>query len=279
MTEREASIARQWDRHGEHPFFDASRLQYGRLIFSPLQYFYASCFEDLEKGLPNALDLGCGSADNLIRLLQTGVAHAGTGIEISERMVANADRLRVHFQIPQERLRVLRGSIDDTEIGDRFSLIIATQILGYVEDSARFMRRAASLALPGAYLFVCDRHRLSLTPLQAVKNNPPVRRLLGKPALESLPRELHVHPLDEIERHAAAAGFRPLWRRYSLHPLSAVCHSAAHGLNAGHYGPGPRRSVSSALFRTLTAIRRAEDALLRRVPTGYLYAVLFRKHP
>ena len=179
LTERETAIAEQWDRHGGSAILDPSRLQHGRLIFSPLQHFYASCFDDFEAGLPNALDLGCGSGDNLIRLVQTGVVRHATGLEVSAQMVANAEQLRRHFGIPADRFRIVRGSVEAIDLPERFSLILATQILGYIDDVDAFMRRAAGFVAPDGYLFVPDRARRSLTPIQAVKNAAWVRRLFG----------------------------------------------------------------------------------------------------
>lgn len=271
-----AAIAAQWDRHGDHPLFDPARLQHGRLVFSGLQRFYASCFTRLGTGLPNALDLGCGSGDNLVHLLRAGVIRRGTGVEISEGAIANGERLRAHFRIPADALRFVRCPVEDVRLDERFSLIIATQLTGYLPDPSLVFRTAAALAAPGAFLFVSDRQRLSLTPLQALKNSALLRRAFGKPALQDLAGDLHLHPLATITRAATAAGFELIWTRYALHPLAGLLHGAAHALNARRYATRAGRAAAAGAFGLLTWSRRAEDALLARVPTGYLYAALFR---
>lgn len=113
--------------------------------------------------------------------------------------------------------------------------------------------------------------------MDAVKNNARVRRLFGKPPIDSLGDDVRLHPLDEVTRHAADAGFETVWRRFGLHPISALWHNAGYALIAQHYRPGARRELNAAVYSAITAIRPVEDGVLAPLPTGYLYAALFRK--
>ena len=275
-ADRLGAIAAQWDGHGDHPMFDRARLQYGRLIFSGLQRFYADCFARLPRGLANALDLGCGSGDNLVHLLRTGVIQRATGVEISQGALRNAEALREHFAIDPARLQLVASPVEDARFDERFSLILATQLIGYLSDPDAMLRVAARQAAPGAYLFISDRQRLSLTPVDALKNNDRLRRVAGKRPLAEFGGDLHVHPYQAVAGRAAAFGFVPVWTRYALHPIAGLAHGFAHALNGRRYSTAAARRAASALFTALTWARRAEDAALAGVPTGYLYAALFR---
>lgn len=104
-----------------------------------------------------ALDLGCGAGHLTLQLAEAGAAEV-IGVDLSERMLADARRLRSHPNVVYRR-----EAMDDLDFPpDRFELVTSSLAFHYVADYADLLRRIGRWLLPGGHLVFSIEHPIIL---------------------------------------------------------------------------------------------------------------------
>lgn len=112
-----------------------------------------------EVALGSVLELGCGTGRTACTVAATG--RRVIGIDLSEPMLAKAERRRVEAGIPESSLQFICGSMTDFRLDERFSLIIAPfsalwELPNAGEREATFRQCLAHLAPDGILAFDCS---------------------------------------------------------------------------------------------------------------------------
>jgi 2-polyprenyl-3-methyl-5-hydroxy-6-metoxy-1,4-benzoquinol methylase len=95
--------------------------------------------------LNSILDVGCGSGRYAAALAQLGVKRI-VGLDVSEGMIALAERKASGERRPGRALEFVRGSFMEFEDKEHFELVLAMGFFDYVEDALPVLARMESLA-------------------------------------------------------------------------------------------------------------------------------------
>jgi len=103
------------------------------------------------------LDLGCGAGQLTLHLAEAGAAEV-VGIDLSERMLADAQRLRSHPNVTYRR-----AAMEDLDFPpDRFELVVSSLAFHYVAEYAELLRRIGHWLVPGGHLVFSIEHPIFL---------------------------------------------------------------------------------------------------------------------
>lgn len=103
------------------------------------------------------LDLGCGAGQLTLHLAEAGAAEV-IGVDLSEWMLADAQRLRSHPTVTYRRV-----AMDDLEFPpDRFELVVSSLAFHYVADLADLLGRIGRWLRPGGHLVFSIEHPVFL---------------------------------------------------------------------------------------------------------------------
>ncbi|MBI4229556.1 MAG: methyltransferase domain-containing protein [Planctomycetes bacterium] len=174
------------DRPGVYPVF---RLRHRAIL-------------DLARDLPpgRALDVGCGCGRMVADLAERG--WDATGIDLSPRMIEEAQTLLGRIGIAPDRARVLCASLDRAGLPEgSFDLVTAAGVLDYQPQDDEFLASLARLLRPGGTLILSARNRLC----PAVLFWRAVRRVARLPLLGTLLRAAE-GLLRRLLRRPRAAG-------------------------------------------------------------------------
>lgn len=156
---------------------------------------------------PCWLDLGCG--DGVITAQLGDFAGEVVGVDISDRNIAEAERLR-----PRPNVRYIRAAVEDTATyagdadGGLFDAVSAFEILEHVYDPAAFLHTAAALLKPGGVLVLSTPNAASLTRRLKRALRPLVTRM-GYADADALIEEHHrEYALPDLRRFVRGAGLR-----------------------------------------------------------------------
>lgn len=153
---------------------------------------------------PNArwLDLGCG--DGVITAAIATFADDVIGVDISDRNIAVANKLRA-----RPNIHYLRAAVEEPDVyadGRRFDAVSAFEILEHVYDPATFLRDAAAQLRSGGILLLSTPNAASLTRRLKRRFRPLVRRA-GYADAEVLIEEHHrEYTLPDLRRLVRGAG-------------------------------------------------------------------------
>lgn len=133
------------DRPGVYPVF---RLRHETIL---------DLSRDLTPG--RALDVGCGCGRMVADL--AGRGWDATGIDLSPRMIEEAQALLGRLGIGPDRARVLCAALDRADLpAGTFDLITAAGVLDYQPRDDEFLASLARLLRPGGTLILSARNRL-----------------------------------------------------------------------------------------------------------------------
>ncbi len=100
----------------------------------------------------DVLDMGCGAGE-LSRWLVDGGAKSAVGMDVSERMLAEAE------QQPRESLTYIHSSAEDASFeSDPFDLVVSVLMLHYIEDIRTLLERIYTWLRPGGRFVFCMEH-------------------------------------------------------------------------------------------------------------------------
>ena len=105
-----------------------------------------------------ALDLGCGTGQWAAFLAECGASEV-IGVDLSEQMLAVAQRDRAHPRVTYQR-----NSMEGAEFpAGRFELVISSLAFHYVDDFAGLAGRVANWLTPGGHLVFSTEHPVYLS--------------------------------------------------------------------------------------------------------------------
>ena len=146
--------ARQWIVGG----YDASGYNYPTAMHRVR--IVSKFISSLNKSGLKIIDLGCGGGDLSFRLAEDG--HTVLGVDQSSKMVEIAEKNLANFPKKiKAQVRFLRGEIDEKMMpGEKFDVVAAMGLIGYLPDDKTFFKIAGNLLKPGGHLLVSSRNRL-----------------------------------------------------------------------------------------------------------------------
>jgi SAM-dependent methyltransferase len=113
------------------------------------------------------LDVGCGIGVEPVRIATTSPARV-VGLDVSERMLAWADR-RAREAGVRERIELVRGDVLDLPFAaDRFDAVICESVLAFVADKERAIREMVRVTRPGGWVGLNEAFLLTQTPTPRV---------------------------------------------------------------------------------------------------------------
>jgi SAM-dependent methyltransferase len=113
------------------------------------------------------LDVGCGIGVEPVRIATTSSARV-VGLDVSERMLAWADR-RAREAGVRERIDLVRGDVLDLPFtADRFDAVICESVLAFVADKERAIREMVRVTRPGGWVGLNEAFLLADSPSRKV---------------------------------------------------------------------------------------------------------------
>lgn len=150
-----------------------------------------------------ALDLGCGGGQFSIWLAKRGARV--WGVDLDEKKVAAA-RLYAKKEKVDDRTSFLRGDVCEIDIGERFDLIVAKDIIEHVDDR-KFLENVRLHARSRCRVVISTNNNCSLQYLFVA---PIYRIMKGKAYLGMDPTHLRLYSPQGLGRLLRERGFRPI---------------------------------------------------------------------
>jgi SAM-dependent methyltransferase len=193
------------------------------------------------------LDFGCGGGHNAVACALAGAEVVG--IDISSTQLAAARVFAQEYGVKVEWQHGDSASLERWQ-GVPFDLVLAIQVIPYLDDPAGFLRLAGGLLRPGGRLIVSIDHpiRDCFVDMELDELSPyPVRNYFDQEPLvwkfaEGIPMQAHHRPLGQWVAWIVGAGLQlqgvieapapqevcdELWPEDSpLSPLRAIPHTA-----------------------------------------------------
>ena len=118
---------------------------------------FVATFPAAAKG--QVVDLGCGPADILVRLVQACPEVHGVGVDGAEAMLERG-RTAIEAAGVSDRVRLIRGTLPGVDIGDAsFDAVISNSLLHHLADPSVLWKEVLRLGRPGAPVMIMDLFR------------------------------------------------------------------------------------------------------------------------
>jgi len=156
-------------------------IAYAKADFSQSNQWYVDqLMVDFPEHLEKVIDIGCGTADVLIRLARTNPDIRITAVDGSGPMIKLAQQA-VHVAGLERQIMPVQGYVPGLQVEEHsYSAILSKDLLHHLPDPSALWNEARRVGRPGAAVYVMDLHRPE-TPEDARRivedvsaNEPPI---------------------------------------------------------------------------------------------------------
>lgn len=262
----------EWSAYRALDVVDPTYIGFSDEFFTPTECFYERRIDELGGGWSRLLDIGCGNAQKLVHLVGSGAVGTAVGIDASPGSVAGAAaRLRLR-SIPEDRAVVERVDVDGFVTDEPFDLVLALQVVNFVEDLDGFFAAARAWVTPGGRLVVSEVQRPVVGPVERLKSSPSIRRAFRQPSLAPI-ADTH-HRQDAVVKAAIGAGFAHRRTVYGHHALAFTMPGLLRRLGGHRPRSEVRRRARRSLYLMLRSAWLLEDRLRARKPGALFWTEL-----
>jgi ubiquinone/menaquinone biosynthesis C-methylase UbiE len=229
----------------------AERYARARPYFHPLVMDKISEYLGLQKPLPQALDVGCGTGQSTRAL--TAIAERVVGSDLSAEMLAQApvDARIQYLQAPAETLPLPDATFD----------ILTVSLAFHWFDRARFLNEARRLLRPAAWLVIYNNGfsgEMKENPLFAQWNQERYLRRFPTPARHNQPLEI-----DEARQYGFLFAHGEAYSnliRFTVEQLAVYLTTQSNVIAAVEQGGQTYESTFAWLVDELTPLFPTESA-------------------